>query len=180
MRKIQGYLIAVFLLITFFVCFTVRAGNIEQNAVKEIGNFFDSIGQFFDDSMLIIVPNEQGHVYLVKTTDFSRNSTKVLEETKPILLDELKSELAKQGQENVTRVSHLFVVAQKEVKYDYLLRIVNTYLDSLKTFPKFNSLKFQLTLWGSFSNLNELKGSLGTEVPGTHFKKGKSGGVPGE
>ena len=139
-----------------------QEASVGQQIDKELSVFFNSLSEFFADSMLLIIPDKSGAVLLVRTTDFASDSTKVINQEQVIPLDRLGSVLLEKTKGDANKASHLFLAAKENVDYKYIFQVVNRYEEALKLFPQHNTTKLNVTLWQPFATLNDLKGFKST------------------
>lgn len=139
-----------------------------QQIISGVGDALESMTKNLENevfnSMLLIIPDTKGKIYLCKTTDFTSDSTKFLTKTRPFKLNKLSSVLLEETQGDINKAYHLIVTAQENVPNTYISQVVNHYRESLKVFPEQNIdiSKFHFTLFSSFKTLDELKGSKGS------------------
>jgi hypothetical protein len=135
-----------------------------QQIIEPMGDIaasiFEYADKFFLNSMVLIIPDKMGNVYLTKTTDFSSDSTKFLNQNRPIKLNKLSSVLLEETKGDINKAYYLLIIAQEDIPYKYILEVVNVYQESFNEVSNqdFDLTKFHLILFYSFKKFDELKG----------------------
>jgi hypothetical protein len=125
-----------------------------------VASFYGYIDKLFISSMLIIIPDTKGSVYFSKTINFVSDSTKFLNQNRPIKLNKLSSVLLEETKGDINKAYYLLIIAQEDIPYKYILEVVNVYQESFNEVSNqdFDPTEFHLNLAYSFKKFDELKG----------------------